>query len=193
MHGHKCPAQHQTPIFVKQLFSKTVMAFLLSAGACLALAGSAGATTFTFAPTGDMNLPRVDHTAALLPDGRVLVAGGYAPLVTSTAEIYDPATGKWTFTGSMTVERAIYTATSLQNGLVLVAGGFSDPSGDIITPTADLYDPATGVWTATGSMHNPHAEHTATLLQDGTVLVTGGGNAHGVPFPTEIYHPSTGT
>ncbi len=177
---------------MKHLSFKTVMALLISTGAWLGLTESANAAAFSFTPTGSMNMARNGHTGTLLPDGRVLVTGGYTPFVSATAEIYDPTTAQWTLTGSMSVERTYHTATLLPNGLVLAAGGYSDPSGDLITPSADLYDPATGVWTPTGSMHYPRAQNTATLLPDGTVLVTGGGSARGVPFPTEIYQPTTG-
>ena len=99
-----------------------------------------------------MAIPRSEHTATLLPNGQVLVAGGYAGFIGRTlasAELYDPATGTWTATGSMATARSDHTATLLPNGQVLVAGGI-DTTGFLAS--AELYDPATGVWTATGSM-----------------------------------------
>jgi hypothetical protein len=76
--------------------------------------------------TGDLVTARYFHTATLLPNGLVLVAGGYNDLgggFLASVELYDPATGMWTATGRMTTARSIYTATLLPNGLVLVAGG----------------------------------------------------------------------
>lgn len=120
-----------------------------------------------------------DPSATLLRDGQVLIAGGedakFNPL--SSAELYNPATGKFTPTGSMTSPRAGQSATLLNNGQVLMADG----------GTADLYNPATGKFTATGSMLSVHGSPVGTLLPDGDVLVTGKGQ----PF-AELYDPATG-
>ncbi len=95
----------------------------------------------------------------------------------------------------MTTPRLYQTATVLQNGQVLVIGGSSATTA---LNSAELYDPATGTWTATGSMTTARTDHTATLLQNGQVLVTGG-NGTCVPFScpalstAELYHPATGT
>ena len=121
--------------------------------------------------TGSMATKRYDHTATLLPNGQVLVAGGFGGDYLASAELYDPATGLWTATGSMATARFHHTATLLPNGQVLVAGGFND-SGALAS--AELYDPATGLWTATGSMATTRDGHTATLLPNGQVLVAGG-------------------
>src|SRR6267142_1800386 len=147
--------------------------------------------------TGSMSVGRVGHTATLLTDGRVLVAGGSTPEgLTPTAELYDPATGAWTLTGSRTYTRSgDSAATLLTDGRVLVAGG-TTPKGP--TPTAELYDPATGIWAVTGSMNYARAGHRATLLTDGTVLVVGGSGTsfyyyHWEPTATaEAYDPATG-
>jgi hypothetical protein len=114
-----------------------------------------------------------------LPDGEVLVAGGYmngTPVTLASAELYDPATGNFTGTGSMTTPRGRQTATLLGNGTVLMAGGY-----DGLTPflAAELYDPAVGSFAATGAMNVARWRHTATLLQDGNVLIVGGSDVGG--------------
>jgi hypothetical protein len=142
-----------------------------------------------FKATGGMASPRVAHTATLLNNGRVLVAGGMdangIPLV--TAEIYDPSNGTFTLTGSMTTARHHFAATLLHSGKVLLTGGL-DTSWNAMA-TAELYDPTSGTFSlTTGSMQFVHASHTATLLNTGKVLVIGWGNA-----TAELYDPSTGT
>src|SRR5205814_742837 len=111
--------------------------------------------------TSSMTTPRYYHTATLLPNGRVLVAGGCSNGVHARAELYDPATGLWTATGQMTTAREGHTATLLPNGTVLVAGG-AKGGVDGILASAELYDPGTGLWTATGSMTSPRFGLTAT-------------------------------
>lgn len=150
----------------------------------------------TWARTGDMATPRRAHTLTLLPDGKVLAAGGVVDRDGPTAELYDPATGTWTVTSEMPVSTSSHTATLLENGKVLVAGGYG-PTGP--TAAAALYDPGTGTWTATGSMTVERDLHTATLLKDGRVLVAGGYDEVGVGEPStqhtsaELYDPATGT
>ncbi len=141
-------------------------------------------TTGTWTETGTMSRHRTSHTATLLPDGSVLVAGaglvGMRVDVADTAELYDPTTGTWTPTGSMTAPRAGHGAVLLPTGDVLVAGGNDSIAGAFDVGTgralrsAELYDPTTGGWTATGEMHHPHVLSTATLLGDGMVLVAAG-------------------
>jgi hypothetical protein len=93
-----------------------------------------------FSPTGSMTAARVNHTATLLPDGRVLIAGGdNGSANLALAELYDPATGAFSPTGSMTIARAWHTATPLSDGRVLTAGGGSDVSA--ILASAELYQP----------------------------------------------------
>ncbi|MDX9954029.1 MAG: kelch repeat-containing protein [Anaerolineae bacterium] len=145
----------------------------------------------TWTLTDTMAVSRGNHAAALLSDGRVLVAGGrnHEGELSST-ELWDPATGAWTETSSLNIARDNPTATRLPDGRVLVVGGYSQ-SNPALT-SAELYDPATGEWAETGSLHVGRYEHTATLLPNGKVLVTGG---YSMPSPTssaELYDPATG-
>jgi hypothetical protein len=158
---------------------------------------TAAQSSGTWGNSGNLNTARVNHTATLLNDGEVLAAGGNdnaGPL--ASAELYNPATGKWIVTGSMATVRALQTATLLPSGQVLVAGGLIgiSPSGVAsYTDAAELYNPATGQWTVTGSMTTPRCEHAATLLANGQVLVAGGGNSSGRALASaELYDPSSG-
>jgi N-acetylneuraminic acid mutarotase len=116
------------------------------------------------------------YTTTLLPNGKVLAAGGY--LVNAAAfpppEVYDPDTNQWSPAGSMLHRRRGHTATLLQNGLVLVAGGYTGGYDTAITASAELYDPASNRWSATESMAVARTVHSATLLRNGKVLVVGG-------------------
>ncbi|QAT84912.1 branched-chain amino acid ABC transporter2C amino acid-binding protein [Corallococcus coralloides] len=148
--------------------------------------------------TGSMSTPRLLPTATLLPNGRVLVAGGaidIPPLIRNlapleTAEIFNPTSGTWSATGSMAAPRFNHTATLLPNGKVLVAGGDGGNYPPLVT--AELYDPTSGTWSATGSMTAPRMGHTATLLPNGKVLVIGGFDTSVGDF-AEVYDPSSGT
>jgi hypothetical protein len=156
----------------------------------------------SFAPTGSMSEARGAHTATLLPSGKVLIVGGgntgggvppFAGDGSATAEVYDPATGTFTPTGNMSTARIGQTATLLLDGRVLIAGGIrSTPFGSSLA-TAELYDPITGSFTVAATMTVPRAGHTATLLPDGKVLVTGGfTHSTLVGIDTaEIYDPAT--
>ena len=124
--------------------------------------------------TGRLNTARFAHTATLLQNGMVLVAGGIGETdLPASAELYDPASGTWTATGSLNTARAYHTATLLQNGMVLVAGGYD--SNNNASASAELYDPASRTWTATGSLNTERYYHSATLLQNGKVVLVAGG------------------
>jgi large repetitive protein len=127
-------------------------------------------STGTFTVTGSLNSGRASHTATLLINGQVLIAGGTSRFASlSSAELCNPATGAFSTTGSMTTARDGHTATLLNNGTVLAAGG-----GPNSAPSAELYNPSTGTFAATGSMVTNRDAHTATLLGNGTVLIAGG-------------------
>jgi N-acetylneuraminic acid mutarotase len=136
---------------------------------------------------------RSDHTATLLLDGKVLIAGGMNQHSLASAELYDPNTGTWTETGSMMVARAYHTATLLPSGKVLVAGGATCDSALHCTylASAELYDPQTGTWASAGRMHDARITHTATLLSSGKVLVVGGYGADNTSLGGELYDPRT--
>jgi hypothetical protein len=160
-----------------------------------------------------MRTARYAHTATLLPNGKVLVTGGFSGLdaqssgtALSTAELYDPATGAFTPTGSMATARGGQTATLLSNGKVLVAGGLINLSSAAVcvASSAELYDPATGTFAPTGDMEAAREEHTATQLPDGKVLLIGGSNSsdasgsYGCQYcraqdSAEFYDPATGS
>ncbi len=145
-------------------------------------------------PVGSLGTARAFHTATLLPDGKVLVAGGEAEgsRMFASAELFDPTTANWSGTGSMGIERTNFAAVLLPSGKVLVAGG---RNWGIPLASAELYDPATGTWSDTGAMATARDESTLTLLPSGKVLVAGGdGNSMQSIYATaELYDPITGT
>jgi hypothetical protein len=154
--------------------------------------------TGTWSPTGSMSVARSHPTATLLPSGKVLVAGGNnAGGTLASAELYDPATGTWSATGSMGSPREGGTATLLPSGKVLMAGGENVLPGCCYFAygyaSAELYDPASGTWSPTGSMATGRTFQTATLLATGKVLVASGSTQSGPTRTAELYNPATGT
>lgn len=178
--------------------------------------------------TGGMLTPRTRHAAVRLLDGRVLIVGGTAlgPLgprdpvtgewptsALASAELWDPATGRFSATGRMAVPREDATVTLLDDGRVLIAGGTATyPGGRVTAPAStELYDPVTGTFSATGSMlagrgtchcgvAKPGLSHPAAAkLVDGRVFIAGGqvqGNDPNGGPPgdyADIYDPRTGT
>lgn len=157
--------------------------------------GITGSTTLTvtagFILTGSLNTARQFHTATLLDNGQVLVAGGFNSTgALASAEIYDPTSGTFTPTGNLNTARGQHTATLLQNGTVLIVGG-SNGSGNV--GSAEIYNPATGTFTATGTLNTARTMHTATMLPSGQVLVAGGLDPNGNNLASaELFNPYTG-
>ncbi len=141
--------------------------------------------------TGSLGATRAQHTATLLPDGRVIAAGGsgaVGDLVSS--EIYDPLRATWIPGATLNVGRADHAAVLLPSGRVLVAGG----AGLLARATSELYDPSAAAWTATtGGLATGRWRHTLTLLQNGRVLAAGGASGANPTSSCEIYDPATGT
>ena len=148
--------------------------------------------TGAWSPGPRMAQKRFEHASVLLPDGRVLVTGGTNDLFVPSieAELYDPEANEFSSGGAMVMARSQHTQTLLSDGRVLVVGGSRGGIGSEIVPfaAAELYDPAAGAWSAAAEMSEGRADHTATLLDDGRVLVTGG---RGRVDSTEIYDPAT--
>ncbi|MEO8035141.1 MAG: kelch repeat-containing protein, partial [Acidobacteriota bacterium] len=146
----------------------------------------------TFSVTGSLTTARSNHTATLLQNGKVFVAGGVnSSGVLFTYEVFDPATGTVTATGNMYDVRESHTATLLRSGKVLIAGGWN---GSGSTNVCEIYDPSNNTITTTGSMATARRFHTATLLSSGKVLLAGGtGNALGaasILASAELYDPA---
>jgi N-acetylneuraminic acid mutarotase len=165
-----------------------------SAGAPLASVEIYNPATNAWRRAANLLVPRAGHTATLLVNGKVLVTGGSsASAFLSSAELYDMSNDTWSPAASMAVPRRNHTATLLSNGKVLVAagGGCGSCGSYGYTNSAELYDAAIDTWTPAASLALPHADHTATLMADGRVLVAGGS----ISFPgenpqdTEMYDP----
>ena len=134
----------------------------------------------TFSATGSLGTARTSHTANLLGNGKVLVAGGRADTGSgnnqvNSAELYDSAAGTFAATGSMGAARGSHRSVVLTNGKVLVTGGFNT-AGTVWLKTVEVYDPLAGSFSPTGSMATERSSHAAILLPNGKVLVLGGLN-----------------
>jgi Kelch motif protein len=152
--------------------------------------------TGEFAATGSMGTARMAPAAAPLPGGDVLVTGGHnsGGTVFSSTEIYDPETGEFSAGPALGVARTSHVAVPLPGGDVLIAGGqknFAGGTGGLLG--AEIYDPETGEFTATGSISTVRLSPAGVALPDGTVLIAGGVNpTSGYLASAEIYDPSTG-
>lgn len=124
-------------------------------------------------PASPMLEPRSGHSATLLQDGKVLIAGGMRRNQDfyRSAELYDPATGKFQATGQMSVARVGHSAVLLRSGKVLIVGGWA---GHECTDSAEIYDPAAGKFTVIARMTAKRGQPSATLLANGDVFITGG-------------------
>jgi N-acetylneuraminic acid mutarotase len=153
--------------------------------------------TGSWTAVGRMRQAGIGRTATLLPDGTVLVVGSGGGTMYPVAELYDPGADAWTLTGRMIEPRGYHSATLLPDGRVLVAGGANGTGDHHVTNTAELYDPMTGSWLATGSLALPRKFHSAMLLADGRVLVVGGTDGPGTGgwhrlATAELYGPPGG-
>ena len=159
---------------------------------------AASASPQEFSATGSMKEARQLASATLLEDGRVLVVGGnYGDNLSTdlaavpSAELYDPATGKFTVTGSPHMSGFPITSVLLKSGRVLVIG--CDPSGSCLSSLADVYDPSTGLFTAAGPITGSCVYCTATLLNDGRVLIGRGADLLLHTQPSLLFDPATDT
>ncbi len=144
-----------------------------------------------FVRAGELHEWRDDHVAALLRDGRVLVAGGWgANGVIATSELYDPARRTFVLGPRMRSRRAGATATVLRDGRVLIAGGFTDNRPTVAG--AEVFVPGSDRFRAVGRMSIPRGAHVAALLSDGRVLIAGGLSNGRVVASTELFDPRTG-
>jgi lipopolysaccharide export system protein LptA len=148
----------------------------------------------TFTATGNMTTARESHTATLLKDGKVLIAGGHkdrraAITIYASAEIYNPASGTFSTTGNLTVRRHKHVATLLADGRVLIVGGSDERDGrdGSAYRNAEIFDSTNGTFTAAGNANDPRykLQGTAILLRNGKVLIAGGANR------AEVFDPAT--
>jgi len=148
-------------------------------------------------PAPAMSAARAAHTATALPDGRILIAGGFGEKGAATgAEVYQPDAGRFSPTGSMTVARESHMGVRLLDGRTLILGGHRGRRADItLHSSAEIYNPTTGAFTRLGDMGIRRHKHDAVLLRDGQVLTTGGSDERddrGVYDSSELFDPRTG-
>jgi hypothetical protein len=152
---------------------------------------ASGAFSLTGAMTG---IYQDGFAMAPLPNGTVLVTGGYLEeenVASAGAALYTPATGTFNPTGQMSQGRYYHTATQLGDGTVLIAGSQAPNASVRFVSSAEVYNPASSTFSATGDMTIGRSGHTATLLLDGTVLIAGGSSGVNVGrlASAEIYTP----
>ena len=178
---------------MKHLFFRLMVLFAI-------LLSALSARAQVFSSVTPMGTPRFSHTLTVLPSGKLLAAGGNSNNISTflaTAEVYDPTTNAWSSAGSLSAARSRHTATLLPNGKVLVTGGYGpvDVGGGVTiqaaVASADLYDPTTNTWSSAGNLTTARYYHSATLLSNGKVLVTGGFGNSSNPQSAELYDPAT--
>jgi DNA-binding beta-propeller fold protein YncE len=183
-------------------------AVLLANGRVLVVGGAAGAEMFdpasaAWTPTEGPEASRLTSCGgymqsflSMLPDGRVLAAGGVAGDCparvgpAATVELFDAAQSRWSIAGKLEVPRALTAPTVLPDGRAIVAGGYA--GSGTLQSSAEFFDPGIGGWILNGALHTPRVGHTATRLTNGTVLVAGGISADGRTTAAEIYIPEIG-
>ncbi len=142
----------------------------------------------TWTNTGSMAVSRATEKSVLLPNGKVLAAGGESNGGSvAGAELYEPTTGTWTNTGSLNSVRERNQIALLPNGKVIIAGGDNQA---VYFNTSELYDPATGIWTPAAMLNTPRYYFSSVLLGNGILLVVGGENTTGFLSQTELYTSS---
>lgn len=174
-----CRKSAVVPGFLAALVFNSIFIFPVEAGSFLSVAS--------------MTTARTEHTATLLQNGQVLVAGGQGDFgVLSSAELWNPATSNWIAVGSLSNARYSHTATLLSSGKVLVTGGEGPTAGQFLS-SSELYDPTAGKWSTTGALNTARVAFTATLLNNGKVLVAGGLGYSNALSSAELYDPTAGT
>jgi N-acetylneuraminic acid mutarotase len=171
-------------------------------GGALASSELYNSASGSWSSTGGLHVARVSAQSVLLSNGTVLTMGGCITndclsSTTRSAEIYSPISGTWTVTGSMRTARAEFVAVVLLSGKVLVAGGCTsyNVNGCVaVTTAAEVYDPTTGTWSATGAMRAGRMAMTGTVLRNGKALIAGGQTAASDALgSSELYNPATGS
>lgn len=173
---------------------------LIAGGSDLASAELFDPKTETFVSIGNMPVERSYHTATLLKSGQVLIVGGAQRELkgVDAALLFDPTTSRFAVAGTLKTNRRGHSASLLNDGRVLIAGGSSDDPSDAFLNTAEIYDPSTGTFSLTGLMLKGRESHAATVLPNGSVLISGGRGRNTPSFDvitlaeSELFNPATG-
>lgn len=148
--------------------------------------------TNTWSNRANFTPDRIVHAATLLQNGKVLITEGQTSnILINSSELYDPLTNSWTAAGSLNIPHVAHTETLLPNGKVLAVGGGWLGYNAFVSNAVELYDPVTDSWSIVASLATERYFHTATLLSNGKLLVTGGNNFRGPVGSAELYDPGT--